>query len=129
MAFEHQWTSFFANFDTEIPFLLELSESQAGEVCKERAKKKKLINLFIFSVLVLLIFFRIQQYQSLYVWVIIALSFVVCCKEVFSLHTNLPTSIKKLFFCASFYMRRMLILESGGTSVGKEFCWVLVASY
>ncbi|XP_053783277.1 dynein axonemal assembly factor 9 isoform X3 [Desmodus rotundus] len=31
MTFEHQWTSFFANFDTEIPFLLELSESQAGE--------------------------------------------------------------------------------------------------
>lgn len=28
---EQQWTSFFANFDTEIPFLLELSESQAGE--------------------------------------------------------------------------------------------------
>ncbi|XP_065777595.1 dynein axonemal assembly factor 9 isoform X3 [Muntiacus reevesi] len=32
VAFEYQWTSFFANFDTEIPFLLELSESQAGEV-------------------------------------------------------------------------------------------------
>ncbi|KAM9589594.1 dynein axonemal assembly factor 9 isoform 5-T6 [Trichechus inunguis] len=31
VTFEHQWTSFFANFDTEIPFLLELSESQAGE--------------------------------------------------------------------------------------------------
>ncbi|XP_036040057.1 uncharacterized protein C20orf194 homolog isoform X2 [Onychomys torridus] len=31
VVFEHQWTSFFANFDTEIPFLLELSESQAGE--------------------------------------------------------------------------------------------------
>ncbi|KAK7805959.1 hypothetical protein U0070_011714, partial [Myodes glareolus] len=31
VAFEHQWTSFFANFDTETPFLLELSESQAGE--------------------------------------------------------------------------------------------------
>ncbi|XP_030681209.1 uncharacterized protein C20orf194 homolog isoform X1 [Nomascus leucogenys] len=31
VAFEHQWTSFFTNFDTEIPFLLELSESQAGE--------------------------------------------------------------------------------------------------
>ncbi|XP_075787132.1 dynein axonemal assembly factor 9 isoform X2 [Pelodiscus sinensis] len=31
MIFEHQWTSFFANFDTEIPFILELSESQAGE--------------------------------------------------------------------------------------------------
>uniref|UniRef100_A0A9L0I8F6 Dynein axonemal assembly factor 9 n=1 Tax=Equus asinus TaxID=9793 RepID=A0A9L0I8F6_EQUAS len=31
VAFERQWTSFFANFDTEIPFLLELSESQAGE--------------------------------------------------------------------------------------------------
>ncbi|KAM5179134.1 dynein axonemal assembly factor 9 isoform 2-T2 [Callospermophilus lateralis] len=31
VALEHQWTSFFANFDTEIPFLLELSESQAGE--------------------------------------------------------------------------------------------------
>ncbi|XP_039719786.1 dynein axonemal assembly factor 9 isoform X1 [Pteropus medius] len=31
VAFEHQWSSFFANFDTEIPFLLELSESQAGE--------------------------------------------------------------------------------------------------
>ncbi|NP_001073066.2 dynein axonemal assembly factor 9 [Bos taurus] len=31
VAFEYQWTSFFANFDTEIPFLLELSESQAGE--------------------------------------------------------------------------------------------------
>ncbi|XP_067389762.1 dynein axonemal assembly factor 9 isoform X3 [Emydura macquarii macquarii] len=31
MTFEHQWTSFFANFDTEIPFILELSESQAGE--------------------------------------------------------------------------------------------------
>nr|XP_058143440.1 dynein axonemal assembly factor 9 [Dasypus novemcinctus] len=31
VAFEHQWTNFFANFDTEIPFLLELSESQAGE--------------------------------------------------------------------------------------------------
>lgn len=30
--FEHQWTNFFANFDTEIPFILELSESQAGEV-------------------------------------------------------------------------------------------------
>uniref|UniRef100_A0A8C3RAZ2 Chromosome 20 open reading frame 194 n=1 Tax=Cyanoderma ruficeps TaxID=181631 RepID=A0A8C3RAZ2_9PASS len=29
--FEHQWTNFFANFDTEIPFILELSESQAGE--------------------------------------------------------------------------------------------------
>ncbi|XP_009944983.1 PREDICTED: uncharacterized protein C20orf194-like, partial [Leptosomus discolor] len=31
IIFEHQWTSFFANFDTEIPFILELSESQAGE--------------------------------------------------------------------------------------------------
>ncbi|XP_066868315.1 dynein axonemal assembly factor 9 isoform X2 [Kogia breviceps] len=31
VTFEHQWTSFFASFDTEIPFLLELSESQAGE--------------------------------------------------------------------------------------------------
>ncbi|XP_068799917.1 dynein axonemal assembly factor 9 isoform X2 [Struthio camelus] len=31
MTFERQWTSFFANFDTEIPFILELSESQAGE--------------------------------------------------------------------------------------------------
>ncbi|XP_023593328.1 dynein axonemal assembly factor 9 [Trichechus manatus latirostris] len=31
VTFEHQWTSFFANFDTEIPFLLELSESQAGD--------------------------------------------------------------------------------------------------
>uniref|UniRef100_A0A663NBQ9 Chromosome 20 open reading frame 194 n=1 Tax=Athene cunicularia TaxID=194338 RepID=A0A663NBQ9_ATHCN len=31
MIFEHQWTNFFANFDTEIPFILELSESQAGE--------------------------------------------------------------------------------------------------
>uniref|UniRef100_A0A8B9G2H6 Chromosome 20 open reading frame 194 n=1 Tax=Amazona collaria TaxID=241587 RepID=A0A8B9G2H6_9PSIT len=31
MVFEHQWTKFFANFDTEIPFILELSESQAGE--------------------------------------------------------------------------------------------------
>ncbi|KAG8513416.1 hypothetical protein J0S82_018743, partial [Galemys pyrenaicus] len=31
VAFEHQWSNFFANFDTEIPFLLELSESQAGE--------------------------------------------------------------------------------------------------
>ncbi|XP_021148547.2 dynein axonemal assembly factor 9 [Columba livia] len=29
--FEHQWTKFFANFDTEVPFILELSESQAGE--------------------------------------------------------------------------------------------------
>ncbi|KAJ6658581.1 hypothetical protein lerEdw1_019969 [Lerista edwardsae] len=29
--FEHQWTNFFANFDTEIPCILELSESQAGE--------------------------------------------------------------------------------------------------
>ena len=43
MAFEYQWTSFFANFDTEIPFLLELSESQAGEVCKGRVKKKEKI--------------------------------------------------------------------------------------
>lgn len=41
MAFEHQWASFFANFDTEIPFLLELSESQAGEVCKGRVKEKE----------------------------------------------------------------------------------------
>ncbi|KAL8206549.1 UNVERIFIED_CONTAM: hypothetical protein K2H54_008755, partial [Gekko kuhli] len=31
MTFEHQWTNFFANFDTEVPFILELSESQAGE--------------------------------------------------------------------------------------------------
>ncbi|TKC48460.1 hypothetical protein EI555_008583 [Monodon monoceros] len=31
VAFERQWTSFFASFDTEIPFLLELSESQAGD--------------------------------------------------------------------------------------------------
>ncbi|KFO98781.1 Uncharacterized protein C20orf194, partial [Calypte anna] len=31
MIFEHQWTNFFANFETEIPFILELSESQAGE--------------------------------------------------------------------------------------------------
>ncbi|XP_060543155.1 dynein axonemal assembly factor 9 [Pantherophis guttatus] len=31
MTFEHQWTNFFANFDTEIPFMLELSESQTGE--------------------------------------------------------------------------------------------------
>ncbi|XP_074128929.1 dynein axonemal assembly factor 9 isoform X1 [Sminthopsis crassicaudata] len=29
--FEYQWTNFFANFDTEIPFLLELSEFQASE--------------------------------------------------------------------------------------------------
>ncbi|XP_015271849.1 PREDICTED: uncharacterized protein C20orf194 homolog [Gekko japonicus] len=31
MTLEHQWTNFFANFDTEVPFILELSESQAGE--------------------------------------------------------------------------------------------------
>ncbi|XP_032080194.1 uncharacterized protein C20orf194-like [Thamnophis elegans] len=31
MTFEHQWTNLFANFDTEIPFMLELSESQTGE--------------------------------------------------------------------------------------------------
>ncbi|GAB1286911.1 Dynein axonemal assembly factor 9 [Apodemus speciosus] len=31
VVFARQWASFFANFDTEIPFLLELSESQAGE--------------------------------------------------------------------------------------------------
>ncbi|KAM4709710.1 dynein axonemal assembly factor 9 [Discoglossus pictus] len=31
LAFEHQWTNFFSNFETEIPFMLELSESQAGE--------------------------------------------------------------------------------------------------
>uniref|UniRef100_A0A8C5SGY7 Dynein axonemal assembly factor 9 n=1 Tax=Laticauda laticaudata TaxID=8630 RepID=A0A8C5SGY7_LATLA len=31
MTFEHQWANFFANFDTEIPFMLELSESQTGE--------------------------------------------------------------------------------------------------
>lgn len=43
VAFEHQWTSFFANFDTEIPFLLELSESQAGEVCVGIVQGKKLI--------------------------------------------------------------------------------------
>nr|XP_033809053.1 uncharacterized protein C20orf194 homolog isoform X1 [Geotrypetes seraphini] len=30
-TFEHQWTCFFSNFDVEIPFILELSESQAGE--------------------------------------------------------------------------------------------------
>lgn len=47
MAFEHQWTSFFANFDTEIPFLLELSESQAGEVCMGRVKGKELVDLFV----------------------------------------------------------------------------------
>lgn len=41
VAFEHQWTSFFANFDTEIPFLLELSESQAGEVCMGRVQGKE----------------------------------------------------------------------------------------
>ncbi|XP_069488352.1 dynein axonemal assembly factor 9 isoform X2 [Ambystoma mexicanum] len=29
--FEHQWTTFFSNFELEIPFILELSESQAGE--------------------------------------------------------------------------------------------------
>lgn len=46
MAFEHQWSSFFANFDTEIPFLLELSESQAGEVCMGRIKRKEEISLF-----------------------------------------------------------------------------------
>lgn len=48
MTFEHQWTSFFANFDTEIPFLLELSESQAGEVCVGRVKGKEEIGSFIF---------------------------------------------------------------------------------
>ncbi|XP_053560295.1 dynein axonemal assembly factor 9 [Bombina bombina] len=31
LAFENQWTNFFANFETEIPYMLELSESQAGE--------------------------------------------------------------------------------------------------
>ncbi|XP_062991457.1 dynein axonemal assembly factor 9 isoform X2 [Elgaria multicarinata webbii] len=31
MTFEHQWSNFFASFDAEIPFILELSESQAGE--------------------------------------------------------------------------------------------------
>ncbi|MEE6508755.1 hypothetical protein FKM82_022839 [Ascaphus truei] len=31
LTFEHQWTNFFSNFETEIPFILELSESQAGE--------------------------------------------------------------------------------------------------
>ncbi|KAJ1213307.1 hypothetical protein NDU88_000945 [Pleurodeles waltl] len=29
--FEHQWTLFFSNLELEIPFILELSESQAGE--------------------------------------------------------------------------------------------------
>lgn len=80
MAFEHQWTSFFANFDTEIPFLLELSESQAGEVCKERVKEKKLINLFIVSVLVLLIF---SEYNTTNpnVLVFISLSFFCAVKK------------------------------------------------
>ncbi|XP_063781411.1 dynein axonemal assembly factor 9 [Pseudophryne corroboree] len=31
VTFQHQWSSFLSNFETEIPFLLELSESQAGE--------------------------------------------------------------------------------------------------
>ncbi|XP_068130756.1 dynein axonemal assembly factor 9 [Hyperolius riggenbachi] len=31
IALQHQWSSFLSNFETEIPFLLELSESQAGE--------------------------------------------------------------------------------------------------
>lgn len=31
ITFQHQWSSFLSNFETEIPFLLELSESQAGE--------------------------------------------------------------------------------------------------
>ncbi|XP_071982447.1 dynein axonemal assembly factor 9 isoform X2 [Engystomops pustulosus] len=31
VTFRHQWGGFLSNFETEIPFLLELSESQAGE--------------------------------------------------------------------------------------------------
>ncbi|XP_044284272.1 dynein axonemal assembly factor 9 isoform X2 [Varanus komodoensis] len=31
MTFEHQWSNLFASFDNEIPSILELSESQAGE--------------------------------------------------------------------------------------------------
>ncbi|CAN2388356.1 Chromosome 20 open reading frame 194 [Pristimantis euphronides] len=31
ITFQHQWSGFLSNFETEIPFLLELSESQAGE--------------------------------------------------------------------------------------------------
>ncbi|XP_053314085.1 dynein axonemal assembly factor 9 [Spea bombifrons] len=31
VTFEHQWTNFFSNFETEVPFILELSECQAGE--------------------------------------------------------------------------------------------------
>ncbi|XP_040275265.1 uncharacterized protein C20orf194 homolog [Bufo bufo] len=31
VTFQHQWSGFLSNFETEIPFLLELSESQAGE--------------------------------------------------------------------------------------------------
>ncbi|KAM4809298.1 LOW QUALITY PROTEIN: dynein axonemal assembly factor 9 [Rhinophrynus dorsalis] len=31
LTFEHQWTNLFSHFETEIPFILELSESQAGE--------------------------------------------------------------------------------------------------
>uniref|UniRef100_A0A8C5QTW4 Dynein axonemal assembly factor 9 n=1 Tax=Leptobrachium leishanense TaxID=445787 RepID=A0A8C5QTW4_9ANUR len=31
LTFEHQWTNLFSNFETEVPFIMELSESQAGE--------------------------------------------------------------------------------------------------
>ncbi|KAM9329799.1 dynein axonemal assembly factor 9 [Gastrophryne carolinensis] len=31
MTFQHQWSSFISNFEAEIPLLLEMSESQAGE--------------------------------------------------------------------------------------------------
>ncbi|KAM8939582.1 dynein axonemal assembly factor 9 [Pelodytes ibericus] len=31
LTFEHQWTNLFSNFETEVPFILELSESHAGE--------------------------------------------------------------------------------------------------
>ncbi|XP_075705675.1 dynein axonemal assembly factor 9-like, partial [Rhinoderma darwinii] len=31
VTFQHQWSGFLSNFETEVPFLLELSESQAGE--------------------------------------------------------------------------------------------------
>ncbi|CAH2299395.1 Hypothetical predicted protein [Pelobates cultripes] len=31
LTFEHQWANMFSNFETEVPFVLELSECQAGE--------------------------------------------------------------------------------------------------
>lgn len=72
MIFEHQWTNFFANFDTEIPFILELSESQAGEVGLLQQSSKNPAEGRIFSII--LGFFSPLFHLTFHIWEVKTLS-------------------------------------------------------